>query len=253
VYRPLLSILTLEEEKTVLRKLIVVALAALLIVSGSSVVTAHVDPTAKLIFLPIGQRTVLVNGQPKSTDAPANIIQDRTMVPARFISETIGATVGWDPSDRRVTITQGTRKVEIWIGKTEARVNGASRKLDVAPVIQNDRTMVPLRFVSENLGLDVGWDEKARGIYILNGHVDNVVVIKDGNYNDSNVIQVHVGKPVVVINLDDTPHSLTDRKFTFDSGSLKKGFAGTFTPMKAGSFEIYCEWHPGMGATLIVR
>lgn len=236
-----------------MRRLLLVVLTLYIVVPGSSMVTAHEDPTGKLIFLPIGQSSVVVNGQTTSIDAPANIINDRTMVPVRFISETIGATVGWDQADRRVTITLGTQMVEIWIDKTEALVNRVPRTLDVAPVIQNERTMVPLRFVSESLGQVVGWDEKERGVYVVSGHVEHVVVIKDWNYNESNVIQVQVGRPVVVINLDEAPHSLTDMKFSFDSGSLKQGFASTFTPIQAGSFEIYCDRHAAMGGALIAK
>lgn len=83
------------------------------------------------------------------------IENDRTMVPVRVISEKLGANVGWDGAEYKVTITQNGKKIVLTIGSLEADVDGVATPLDTAPVIKNDTTMVPLRFVSETLGYDV--------------------------------------------------------------------------------------------------
>ena len=82
---------------------------------------------------------------------------DRTMVPVRIISERFGAEVGWDGEKNEITIVKGGKTIILTLGKAEAIVNGEVEALDVAPEEFNGRTMVPLRFVSETLGMDVDY------------------------------------------------------------------------------------------------
>ncbi len=80
---------------------------------------------------------------------------DRTMVPARIISERFGADVGWDGEKNEVSITKGDKSIILTLGSDVAVVNGEKIKLDVSPEEFNGRTMVPLRFISETLGKSV--------------------------------------------------------------------------------------------------
>lgn len=59
------------------------------------------------------------------------------------------------------------RMIELWIGKKKYKVNGQEKEMDVAPVIVNDRTMVPIRFVAEAFGKRVDWDDKDRKVTII--------------------------------------------------------------------------------------
>ncbi len=90
----------------------------------------------------------------------------RTMVPLRFISEAFGAKVEWDGATRTVTITLGSKTIKLTIGVYTAKVDGKDVKLDVAPVIREGRTFVPIRFISEAFGADVKWDTTERKITI---------------------------------------------------------------------------------------
>lgn len=90
----------------------------------------------------------------------------RTMVPVRVISENFGAEVGWDDTSRTITITDGTTNVVLTVDSLEATVNGEVQTLDAAPVIVNDRTMVPLRFISEALNRSVEYIEPSSQILI---------------------------------------------------------------------------------------
>ena len=85
---------------------------------------------------------------------------NRTMVPVRAISEALGAFVGWDDATRTVTIAKDALEITLTIGSSTATVNGVERWMDTVPVIQNDRTMVPVRFVSSFLGANVEWDQE---------------------------------------------------------------------------------------------
>nr|WP_283809179.1 copper amine oxidase N-terminal domain-containing protein [Tumebacillus amylolyticus] len=91
---------------------------------------------------------------------------DRTMVPVRFVAESMGATVDWMPNTQFVVIKLPGKDIRMRVGETKASVNGASVMLDTKSVMTNDRTYVPLRFVSENLGADVKWDAPNNAVLI---------------------------------------------------------------------------------------
>lgn len=115
----------------------------------------------------IGHKTAYVDDQAKNLDVAPVIRSDRTMVPMRFIGEALGAQVDWEDASRKVTYSIDDIKIELFIGKKTARLNGKNITLDVDPVIVSERTMVPLRFVGEYMGATVDWDDNTRTAIIL--------------------------------------------------------------------------------------
>lgn len=109
---------------------------------------------------------VKVNGTTIAFDAKPYIENNRTMVPIRFISEALGAKVDWNGTYRLVTITLDNTRIEQKIDKKVAIVNEQEVTFDVPAVIKNDRTMVPVRFVSEALGANVEWEATSRTVII---------------------------------------------------------------------------------------
>lgn len=95
----------------------------------------------------------------------------RTLVPIRFIAEEMGAEVDWDNSKQLVTIDKDGTLIELVIGEKRAKVNGSIKTFDTSAVLYNNRTMVPLRFISETLNAEVDWDGNARIVYIWTGAV----------------------------------------------------------------------------------
>ncbi|MEA3421987.1 MAG: stalk domain-containing protein, partial [Acidobacteriota bacterium] len=98
----------------------------------------------------------------------------RTVVPIRAIVEALGGTIGWENATRKVTINFKGTVIELWIDNPKAKVNGIEVWIDidnhdVKPIIVNDRTMLPLRFVAESLGCTVSWDNDTRTITITYG------------------------------------------------------------------------------------
>lgn len=91
---------------------------------------------------------------------------DRTMVPVRLINEQFGATVGWDEDTKTVTITKGADVINLILNNDVAVVNGEAVTLDAAPEQVNNRTMVPVRFVSETLGYNVKYVESTEQVLI---------------------------------------------------------------------------------------
>lgn len=109
---------------------------------------------------------VTIDGVLQSFDQPPVIISDRTMAPMRGIFEALGAEIDWDGETRTVTGTKGDISIKLTIDVASAFVNGESVELDQAPVIVNDRTLVPVRFISESLGIKVDWDAATRTVII---------------------------------------------------------------------------------------
>lgn len=102
---------------------------------------------------------VNVNGKRVSFDTAPVVKNDTTLVGFRAILETLGATVGWDEATQTVTAEKGGTTILLVIGSTQAYVNGQEQTLLTAPEIINDSTMIPVRFISEQLGMKVDWDE----------------------------------------------------------------------------------------------
>lgn len=92
----------------------------------------------------------------------AQTINSRTMVPMRKIFELLGASIEWNAGTKTVTATKDGTVIKLQINNENAEVikSGKSEKikLDSKPIILNNRTMVPLRFISESLDKQVGWD-----------------------------------------------------------------------------------------------
>lgn len=88
----------------------------------------------------------------------------RTLVPMRAIFEALGASVQWDGATRSVTAVKSQTTIVLTIDSPWGTVNGQFAALDQPPLIVSERTVVPLRFVSEQLGLDVSWDGATRTI-----------------------------------------------------------------------------------------
>ncbi len=108
----------------------------------------------------------------------AQIINDRTMVPMRKIFELLGAIVDWDGENQIVTGTKGNTIITLQINNNVVTKEVSGEKetitLDVPPMIVNDRTLVPLRFIAESLDKQVGWDSDNRTAIIIDyGYFSN--------------------------------------------------------------------------------
>lgn len=102
--------------------------------------------------------TLKLNGEVIESDVPPVILDGRTLVPVRVISESTGARVDWNGEKYEVTVTTADKVIKLKINSNEMLVNGERLTLDVPAKLINDRTMVPVRAITESLGLVVGWD-----------------------------------------------------------------------------------------------
>ena len=95
-------------------------------------------------------------------ETPPVIEDGSTLVPMRFLFEQMGADVEWNQETQTATATLNNTAVTFAIDDTEAEVNNTPATMDVPARLINGKTMVPLRFLSENLGYKVDWDETSR-------------------------------------------------------------------------------------------
>ena len=107
----------------------------------------------------VGKKEALVFGKTKSNDVAPVIKNSRTMLPARFVAENLGAKVSWDEEKGLVTITGKDVTILLTIGSDKATVNGKEVSLDSPAFIENSRTYTPVRFIAEALGAKVSWIE----------------------------------------------------------------------------------------------
>jgi len=103
-------------------------------------------------------------------DTAPVIENGRTILPVRYIATPLGAQVLWNPKEQKVTLV-GSKRVELWIGKPTARVDGVDVLIDpenpkVAPRIVSGRTMLPLRFISETFGATIVYDPKLQTVTV---------------------------------------------------------------------------------------
>ncbi len=134
------------------------------------------------ISLTVGEPTMIIDGREEEIDfgrdtAPI-IKNDRTLLPVRAVVEALGGDISYDSSDRSVTIDTDETTIEMTIDDTEMYVNGKRQTTDVAPIIENDRTFLPIRAVTENLNCDVEWDQDTETVSIYNTYQTKRIVVQ---------------------------------------------------------------------------
>ncbi|MCH5188240.1 MAG: hypothetical protein J1F63_07525, partial [Oscillospiraceae bacterium] len=144
---------------------------------------------AGIAELRVDSAAAKVNGLLRTLDAAPYIENGRTLVPLRFIAEALGAKV--DYADGVVTVEIADRAVVMPIGSEEYTINGESRTMETAPVILSGRTMVPVRAVSEALGMVVDWNGETRTITVKRGDLPEMT------YESTELPMIEAGQSAV--------------------------------------------------------
>ncbi len=127
--------------------------------------------------------TVRLDGGKVKFDTEPRLVNDRTFVPMRTIYEAFGAKIYWNDNEKSVTSQYNGTEIYLKVGSDEMLVNGEVVELEDAPFIAEDRTLVPVRAISEALGCYVDWDEDDRIVYIRSS-VEQNEVLKDVAVSD---------------------------------------------------------------------
>lgn len=109
---------------------------------------------------------MVVDGQELHMDVPPQIRNGRTLVPMRAIFEALGATITWDGRTETVTAERGDDTLVLTVGSRVVEWRGSILTVEVTPEIIDGRTMVPLRFVGQALGVYVGWEADTRTVRV---------------------------------------------------------------------------------------
>lgn len=137
------------------------------IVTGSVValsvfVAGHFSSPAEAAPAP----SIIVNGSKIETDVPPIIQNGRTLVPIRFISSALGASVEWIQANQTATVQLGQNTLAFPYGQQVYFLNGQAKGIDVNIQLINDRIMIPLRVAGESLGQNVLWDDVTRTVTV---------------------------------------------------------------------------------------
>jgi len=129
-------------------------------------------PTKLTIKLILDSKNIYINDIPQQIEVPPQIIEGRTYLPIRYIIEPLGGKIYWDSICKKISIIFKDKNIDLWIGKNIAKVNETNKLIDpnnpkVVPLIIQGRTMIPIRFVAENLGCKVNWDPLSKTITII--------------------------------------------------------------------------------------
>lgn len=171
-----------------------------------------------------------------SFDTPPMIVNSRTLVPVRAVFTGLDAEVEWDGNNKVVTVEKDKTNISFKVGSEYATVNSSSKKLDAAPVIVNDRCMIPIRFVSENLGYDVLWDADERAVHVNEkkkelSNVKKINVVKNSTNNAVSITFDNIAKASVmtlenpfriVADFENSALSMGDGNSKVDSGYIKE-------------------------------
>ncbi|MCK8490079.1 N-acetylmuramoyl-L-alanine amidase family protein [Paenibacillus sp. MBLB2552] len=111
---------------------------------------------------------IVLDGQElqQPVGAQAGIVGGNVMVPLRVVAEGLGYQVAWEKKSGTITISQEGTELKLTLGQNTASVDGQTVKLNSAPYLQGDSTLVPLRFVGEQMGMQVSWDNVTKSAYL---------------------------------------------------------------------------------------
>lgn len=151
--------------------------------SGVALYVDHPDAYAD-------SRLTKVDGQNEAV-TPV-VINDRTLVPIRFVAESFGAQVGWDEMTQTATVQSGADTITLVIGSDTMYIGDTAVQLDVAAQTMYDRTMLPLRAVAEALGKNVFWDD--RGLILITEQDKKLDAVADSRVVDGMLSLLRYGE-----------------------------------------------------------
>lgn len=128
------------------------------ILEGAKALTLRRRPNTEIL--------IRYNNKRMELEAVPMLVNNRTLIPVRDVTENFGFDVEWDGSVQSITLTKDDKIIVMHIDKRQVTVDGKAMELDVAPGLISNKTYIPLRFISEVLGMDITWDGELRTVII---------------------------------------------------------------------------------------
>lgn len=213
------------------------AYIAIVLLLSVGVVTCFVAVGGSAWAQPASDIAIVIDDQLVDSDVPPVIIDGRTLVPLRVISEHLGASVNWNHETKTVTVVSAGKVIALRIGQAQATVQDQVIALDVPATIISDRTMVPLRFLGETFGAEVHWDPEVRRVSVSRAGavLSDVALVQD---NGRGKIILKLSAPVeyrvatvdgeggarqVLVELPGTRSALPSSEFGLGAGAISRG------------------------------
>lgn len=150
--------------------------------AASSLIAASMFCSSTVMAAKADEVTVILDGEVLNFDVPAQIIDGRTMVPMRAIFEKLGAVVEWDGEANAVHANKLGIYIYMPIGSTEIGRNNVPQTIDVPAQIVDERTLVPVRVISEYMGATVDWNQETKTVYITSNDTIQYLDWNDNYY-----------------------------------------------------------------------
>ena len=127
---------------------------------------AYGNQVSNEVSFKVGEATYVVNGEEKVMDSEAIVHGSRTMVPMKYAAEAFGAKVQWDKDTRTAVITHGEKVIKLPIDANIIYVGEEKIEMDTKAVVVEGRTMLPLAYIAQSLGLVTSWDGETKTVKI---------------------------------------------------------------------------------------
>lgn len=136
--------------------------------------TTPTDTVQFVVKLKIGSKEIQRSVRGAKTNGKVDVApfihNNRTMLPIRFVAESLGLDVQWIEKTRTVVLTDKNNRVEIPVDTNKIIVNGKTYVSDTKAMIRNDRTYLPIANVARALGLvdgkEIIWNAQTQEVEI---------------------------------------------------------------------------------------
>lgn len=116
---------------------------------------------------------LILDGKVLQPPVPPSIVKNYVMVPVRIVTESLGYKVDYVQAKKQVTVSGGTKKVVMTVDSSTAYVDGKAKKMDIPPTMQSNSVIIPLRFISEAVGVQVFWDNPTKSVFLYSANAPN--------------------------------------------------------------------------------
>lgn len=172
---------------------------------SSVIIAAIIAVNMSITAMASGSAYVFLDGEQVLFDQAPVVENGRTLVPFRAIFEAMGADISWDEETKTIEATNGDTTLKLSVGSNTMYVNDKAVELEAAPKIIGDRTMVPVRAISEGFDSEVSWDADTKTVYIKTVETEDDVtgIAEDDTEKKSGAIAVEKKNKSFEIKADD--------------------------------------------------
>ncbi|MCY9667293.1 stalk domain-containing protein [Paenibacillus alginolyticus] len=162
------------------------------LLSIAAVLLALSVPTAANASVPT---QVFMNGNKLNSEVSSQNVNGTTFVPLRTIAEALGFQVTWENEQHKVTLDKADKRIQLTIGNPVVQVNDSLYTLDSAPYIESGSSMLPVRFLAQQFGLQIDWDQATSSVFVndranssLTPPIDHIVVVVEENHSYNQIV-----------------------------------------------------------------